>query len=306
MIKMKKEKDIIVINRLRCINALILCTIVIVSVFIGVVSKLVAQPTAISPDEGLRTFRYFTVLSSIQMASMATLCIPFEIDGLRNHNFHLPRWIVTALYCGVCCVGLTFIVSACILAPVGGVETVLFKRSNLCMHLICPLASMLLFIFVNDDHYIPIRHSFIVLVPVMAYMIIYWLEVFFIGEANGGWRDHYYTNTYFPYVVAFIAIPLIALIMANVLRVLHNKRHQKRKKETELYYLTSPNFAGDNIEEAIAKLAARERKINCDADIVIPLRLIRILEKRYNSGLSIEELCKQYLMRTEQIKNNDK
>lgn len=292
---MDRKKDVIALNRMRCINALLLCTIVIVGVFVGVVIKLVAESTVLDPDEGIRSFRYFTVLSNMLMAFTAALCIPFEIDGLRNHNYHLPRWVVESLYCGVCCVTVTFTFAVCLIAPIQGAETALLNKANLYLHLICPLAAILLFIFVNDDHRIPFKHSFIIFIPLLAYMFIYWLKVFVIGESNGGWRDHYYTNVYFPYWIAMVAVPLIGFALANVIRVLHNKRHKMKKAETENYYVTGSDFECGSIEAAIAKLAGREKTIDRGGEVIVPRRLILMLKKRYRSDLPIEELCKEYL-----------
>ena len=292
---MKKISNIIVLNRMRCIRAMILCAIVIVGVFTGVVTKLVAESTSLDPDEGIRSFRYFTVLSNMFMAFAATLCIPFEIDGLRNHNYHLPRWVVETLYCGVCCVTVTFAVAICILAPAQGVKMVLFYKASLYLHLICPIASIILFIFVNDDHRIPFKHSFFVLIPLIAYAFTYWLNVFAIGEENGGWRDHYYTNVYFPYWVALIGLLIIGFGLANLVRVIHNKRHKRKKAERENYYVYGEDFDCASIEEAIAKLALREKKIDRGGEVIVPRRLLIMLKKRYQSDLTVEALCKEYL-----------
>ena len=292
---MKRNMDIIALNRMRCTNAIILCTIVIVGVFIGVVTKLVAESTPLDPDEGIRSFRYFTVLSNMLMAFAAALCIPFEIDGLRNHNYHLPRWVVETLYCGVCCVTVTFVVAVCILAPVQGAKAALFYRASLYLHLICPIAAILLFIFVNDDHRIPFKHSFIVFIPLIAYIFTYWLKVFAIGEENGGWRDHYYTDVYFPYWIAIVGLLIMGFALANLVRVLHNKRHKRKKAETENYYVIGADFNCDSIEDAIAKLALREKKIDRGGEVIVPRRLLLMLEKRYQSNLTTEALCKEYL-----------
>ena len=292
---MDKKEDIIRQNRQRCILALILCCILIAGVFTGVVTKLVAGSTLSNPDEGLRSFRYFTVLSNMLAAFCAALCIPYEIDGLRTHNYHLPRWAVGALYCGVCCVTVTFTVALCVLAPVQGFRITMLRRASLYLHLICPLSAMVLFIFINDDHRIPFRHSFLVLLPLFAYAFVYWLEVFVIGESNGGWRDHYCANVYFPYWIAMLALPVVGILLSNGIRVLHNRRHKKHKQKTRDYYLTSPDLACDSITDAIARLAEREKPLDKGGEVIVPRRLILLLRERYQSDRSLEELCHEYL-----------
>ncbi|MBQ6491199.1 MAG: hypothetical protein IJI88_02880 [Atopobiaceae bacterium] len=56
-------------DRRRCVNALVTCILVVVCVFVGVVTKLTAPSTMDDLDEGLRSFRYYTVLSSMLVAT---------------------------------------------------------------------------------------------------------------------------------------------------------------------------------------------------------------------------------------------
>ena len=97
---MNEEKNLRQISNRRSTIALILCVLIIMIVFTGVVIKLTAPITVEDPDEGMRSFRYFTVLSNIAMGFCAALCIPFAIDGRRYGNYHLPRWAVYTLYTG--------------------------------------------------------------------------------------------------------------------------------------------------------------------------------------------------------------
>ena len=61
--------------------------------------------------------------------------------------------------------------------------------------LLVPLLSILLFLFVNSDHKIRFGSTFIAVIPVTAYALVYLVMVFVIGEDAGGWRDHYQIRT---------------------------------------------------------------------------------------------------------------
>lgn len=289
------EDEIIKADRKRSIRALVLCIILICCVFIGVVTKLVAPSTIEDPDEGLRSFRYFTVLSNMVGAFGATLCIPFIIDGLRNHNYHLPRWIVQVVYLGTNCLTITFLIALFFLAPATGFYTVFLYKASFYLHLICPLAAIFMFIFINDDHHMSLKNSLITLVPLILYALVYLVEVFVIGEDNGGWRDHYMTNTYIPFWLSFIIVIILGTLIANGLRVLHNKRHKKHKQEIENYYLNSNDYDCANINEAIIKLAKREKSLDRGGEVIVPRRLIIMLEKRYQSNVPLNELCNIYI-----------
>ena len=69
---------------------------------------------------GLRTFCMFTVNSNILCGIGMMMALPYTIDGLRRKSFHMPNWMVDLLFAGVTAVGLTFLISLCILAPVDG------------------------------------------------------------------------------------------------------------------------------------------------------------------------------------------
>ena len=42
-------------------------------------------------SRGAAALKYFTVLSNILMGASMALVFPYTLDGLRKHNFHLPR-----------------------------------------------------------------------------------------------------------------------------------------------------------------------------------------------------------------------
>lgn len=78
--------------------------IVIILTFIA----LILSTSNYYSESGLKTFRMFTTLSNIVAAVSASICIPFQIDGLRRDRYKLPAWIVFVMYIGVVGVFLTF------------------------------------------------------------------------------------------------------------------------------------------------------------------------------------------------------
>lgn len=50
-----------------------------------------------------------------------------------------------------------------------------------------------------------------------------------IGEANGGWRDLYEFMKYVPKEVALLSMCIGALVLAFILRYVHNFFNEKRK-----------------------------------------------------------------------------
>ena len=70
---------------------LIFSTATVALVFVSVVINLLATPTEIVEEVGIKTFRMFTVLSNMFVGVTAAMTIPFAVDGIREKNYHLPR-----------------------------------------------------------------------------------------------------------------------------------------------------------------------------------------------------------------------
>lgn len=305
-----KHRKALIVNRARCIVALAFSILMVLAVSIGVVRNLMAVPDEYVQEVGYKTFRMFTVLSNILVASCAFLAIPFEIDGLRHRNYHLPRWIIELIFVGVTGVALTFVVTIAILGPYAGYKLMLFERSNLFLHTICPILSILFFIFVNDDHTISFKSSILAMIPMMIYSVLYMILAIFIGEENGGWRDHYrFTQIKIgdftvPWPLVLVGALLVVFGILTVLRLIHNKVHKIRKQQIERYYQLSDEFNYDTIQEAITKLAQDEKKYDKGGEVTVPRRIIKMMEKKYKSNIPLNELCIIYL--NEYLNKEDK
>jgi len=296
--KQKKNPDALCINRIRCILANIACTLLCVLVFLGVCIQLLDEPNPEIQEVGWKSYHLFTILSNMLMAASAAMCIPYAVDGLRNHNYHLPRWYVDLMFTGTTGVAVTFLVAIAVLAPAAGFYRVMIFSNNLLLHTICPILSIQLFLFVNSDHKIKFRSTFIAVVPVTAYALVYLVMVFVIGEDAGGWRDHYQIQT----IADYLPLPVILLLMcgisfglANLLRLAHNGIHGRRKADLERYYQTADAFDCPDIRSAIKALADTDRLHDTDGEWIVPRRILNMMERKYKSGLSAGELCRLYV-----------
>ncbi len=82
----KRKLDALQFNRLRCLLAIISCTLLCIVVFLGVCEQLVFNPESYFPEQGWKSYHLFTILSNMLMAVSAAMCIPYAVDGMRNHN----------------------------------------------------------------------------------------------------------------------------------------------------------------------------------------------------------------------------
>lgn len=274
---------------------LFLSITVVICVFAGTVINLLSAPTELVEEVGIKTFRMFTVLSNIFVGICASMSIPFAVDGIRNRNYHLPRWVIGLTLSGVTCVALTFIITLCVLSPQVNFVRMMLHGSNLLLHTVVPIVSIVSFLFINTYHTIPFKTTLLAMIPIAVYATIYLISAIIIGEENGGWRDHYHFEELMPPYAVLILILILSFGLANALRALHNLMHRRDKAATEKYYLTSPEYDSPTIEDAIRKMASEDKKRDGGGEVTVPRRMIRILEKRYDSHHTLSYLCGVYL-----------
>lgn len=294
----RKKLDALQVNKLRCILSIVFCSLICVFVFLGVCEQLVVAPKDTFPEVGWKAYHLFTILSNLLMAVSAAMCIPYAVDGLRNHNYHLPRWYVDLMYVGTTGVTVTFVVALTVLSPAVSFYKMMLWSNNLHLHTISPILSIVLFFYINSDHKIDFKKTFLAMAPATAYAIVYIIMVFVIGQEAGGWRDHYEIGTVLDYVslpVATLIFLVVCFILATVLRTFHNLIHRDRKADLEEFYKTSETFDHPDIEAAVRALARENKTRDKGGELTLPRRAMTILEKKYKSGLSMEQMCNIYL-----------
>ena len=291
-----KEKKIInarAINKMRCIVGLVICSIVIILTIVSLTLNIINFYQEDSPEAGIGTLRMYTTLSNILAALAASICIPFQIEGLRKNRFKLPTWVVEIMYIGTCGVFLTFAIASTMISPNAGFVYAMFEKSNLFMHTINPIFIVLLFTVAISDARIKFSRTLFAIIPTFIYALIYFICAFVANV----WRDHYHIQDLLPWPVAFIAILGVAFGLSVLLRFLHNLTHRHVKNGIERYYKESPDYEFDLITKAIAKLAKEEAKYYVEGDdIYIPVDIIKLLSDRYQTAsLPLDILYDAYL-----------
>ena len=268
------------INKFRFIFGIVICSLVIVVTFVALTLNLVDFYNKEDAEPGISTLRMFTTLSNILAAFAALMCLPFQIDGLRRDRYKLPFWIVIVMYVGAVGVFLTFFVALTIISAYQGFVKAMLTNSNLYMHTICPILITILFVLVVSDGHIKFSHSFISVIPVVTYMILYFIMVFVVRE----WKDHYYTDKFIPWPVSLLLIVAISFGVCQLLRVLHNLMNKRVNKSIEKYYKESPDFEFPKVSDAIAHLAKIESKFYYEGDdVYIPVDIIQMLSDRFGT-----------------------
>lgn len=269
------------INKMRFISGIVICSLVIVVTFVSMALNFVDFFRTETPESGLGSLRMFTNLSNIVAAVAASMCLPFQIDGLRRNRYNLPSWIIMVMYVGAVGTFLTFSVAITLISAYQGFVKTMFGNSNLLLHTINPLLITALFVLVVPDTRIRFSRSFISLVPIALYMILYFIMVF-VAKV---WRDHYHTNDIIPWPVSLVLMIAVSFGISQLLRFLHNLSNKHLEKSIEKYYKESPDFDFPKVSDAIGHLAKIECKFYYEGDdIVIPVDTINMLSDRYKTN----------------------
>lgn len=274
---------------------LIFSTLIVIFVFMCIVINLLKAPTELVQEVGLKTFRMFTVLSNMLVAIASAMTIPFAVDGIIKKNYHLPRWIVALTFTGVTCVTLTFLIALTVLSAHAGFVEMMLAGGNLYLHTLVPIMAIVSFLFVNAYHTVKLRTCFIAIIPVFFYAMTYLISVAVIGQENGGWRDHYHFLEIMPWYAALALILSLAFGISVILRLIHNYMHRRDKIATEQYYQTAEDYNLANIEDVIRKLANEHKAHDVGGEVIVPRRIIKFFENKYQSQKPLDYLCGIYL-----------
>ena len=280
-----KEKVIVnarKINKMRFISGIAISSLVIIMTFVVLLLNLIDYYNQDSPESGVGTLRMFTTLSNIVAAFAASMCLPFQIDGLRRDRYKLPSWIVIVMYIGAVGVFLTFSIALTLISSFQGFSKTMLERSNLFLHTINPILITILFVLVVSDSKIKFSYSFFPMIPIVIYMFIYFLMVFVLKQ----WRDVYKTDAFIPWYVTLILLLAVSFGICQLLRFLHNLSNKHVNEKIEEYYMRSPDFDFPRVSDAIAYLAKIESKFYYENDdVYIPADIIQLLSNRYSASI---------------------
>ena len=279
-------------NRVQCICALISCAIVVICVCIGVTMNLTTLQDEDFDNMGIRTFCMFTVNSNILGALSSFAIIPYAIDGIRKKEYSLPNWVVVFMMMGTTSVALTFLISLFVLSPVKGF-VLIFSGSRFFLHGVCPVLNILTFCLFISSHKIQVKESFLSLIPVAIYAIVYFVMVVLIKEEHGGWADFYGFATKIPiWISATLVLPLTYGI-TTLIRLWHNHTFVNRRKNEAQIFLNY--FEGKETREILFEMGRARAKLQPLGDVIVPALVIKKVIFFTESDISIEDACQFYL-----------
>ena len=131
--------------------------------------------SAVRNGSGL--FRYYTEDSNLFALAACALCAFYQGRALKT-GAAVPRLACILKYIAACCLSVTFVVVVCILAPSiqaegqPGFRLMLLTDSMLYMHLLCPAAAFVSFVFLETQPLPVGRAVGYALIPTVIYAVV--------------------------------------------------------------------------------------------------------------------------------------
>ncbi len=282
----KARLYLINLQKWRSVVGLIACSVTFVVSLVAIVASLIhytLEQWALSDY-----FRYFTTLSNMMTALSSSFIIPYAIDGIRKKRFVFPHWLSMFHYAGTIATTMTFVFNGLVILPFD--PEFALGGSNFYLHIICPVAVLVSFEFVESGRLFSLKDSLICLIPVFLYTILYLVMVVFIGEEKGGWEDLYMANTFLPGAVSLILAWLMAYFIAFLIRISFNFSVKRRRER--LLSGWKDDLEPVEIKIELYGLGRYYGRIGDSADVSIPYDIIEAVSERYS--IDIRALLKVY------------
>lgn len=176
------------------------------------------------------SYEYYTEDSNILALFSSLLFVIFLLKG------KIPKWVQLFKYMTTICLTVTFLVVIFILAPMYNFayNYLLFHNSLLYQHLLCPILSIITFLFFDDIDVLGVRENFFGIFLTILYAVI--LIVLNIMELVVGPYPFLMVRnqSLFMSIVWFVLIIGLAYLIAFILRKLYVKIRNKDFSERKI------------------------------------------------------------------------
>lgn len=127
-------------------------------------------------DIKFKMFYYYTILSNILALVAALLGLIFVIKALVTRRNEIPMWLKTVKYIASCMLFITFVMVAFVLSPKvafdGGSYFTFFSGAFLFTHLLCPIVTILDFVFLEPAERLETMNVVISFAVTLVYGIV--------------------------------------------------------------------------------------------------------------------------------------
>lgn len=219
---MKKNKIAFILNVL----IVLMVSFASLMMFTGI--KITHGVEPVLESTGLSIFRFFTVDSNLFQSIMSLIFACYEYKLIKGKISYISKKLYILKFMSTVAVCLTFLVVLFYLGPIakGGLLSLL-RNSNLFLHLLVPVTSIICFVFFESSNKLKAKDTFYGLVPVMIYAV-YYLSNVLIHMEDGKVSPKYdfYWFVQSGVKTVFIVIPVM-LIFTYLISFVIWKYHSK-------------------------------------------------------------------------------
>lgn len=281
------RENLTLLFRRRSVIALLCVVLTLALAFYGIIAGVIKTAAELH-ENGFKSFVYFTMVSNTFAALSAAIVFPFTVEGIRKKRFLVPKWAALLHYAATSSIAVTMVFVLCFMSwasPEGA-----FGGANLVTHVICPPLILLSFFEMETGYLVGWKDRLLAVVPCFAYLVVYYIEVALIGEANGGWRDVYRVLEHTTPAAAIPAFLLLAFGVATAVALTSN--HLTKKREQKTFALWKDDL--DPIEVKIEAFGlGRAAAHGEETNVEIPYDILTALAERY--GADAEELLRAFV-----------
>lgn len=260
------------------------CIACIVTIVLTVGSIINAGMRSTSMAEVHDLFEWFTIDSNFITGIATLMILPYTIEGISKKRLTYPKWLLLIHYSGAICTTVTFAFALGILSWYD--SSVAFGNENIFLHIVCPILVLISFFMVESERRLTRRDTLIGLVPFTIYAFLYLFHVVVLKV----WNDHYQLNARIPFYYTMPMMFLLAIGIAVIIRVIHNKILKVR--EQSLRQMWSEDLDDVSVKIEIYSLGYHAGLHQDEQDISIPFDILKDISKRFH--IKLEELSKAY------------
>ncbi|MBQ7172417.1 MAG: hypothetical protein IJR89_09105 [Clostridia bacterium] len=281
------RESLTVLLRRRSVIALCCVILTLILAFYGIIEGVNRTNTVLHKN-GFTSFIYYTMISNAFAALSAAFVFPFAIEGIREKRFIMPKWTALLHYMATVSIAVTMVFVLAFISWAAPDDA--FGGVNLITHVICPPLILLSFFQLESGRLFTWKDRLLGTAPCFCYLIVYYVEVVLIGEANGGWPDIYRVRENISPVLAIPVFLLIAFGVSTAVALLSNCLTKKRNKK--MFRLWKKDL--DPIEVKIeafgmGRMAAQYADEN---DVRIPYDILSALAGMYR--IDTEDLMRSF------------
>ena len=275
-----KRIHLVNLYKWRSVVAFIACTVTIVLTLGSVVYGILTEPG----DTVKTEFEWFTVDSNCLTAFAAFMILPYTVEGIRKKRFVYPKWVLLAHFAGTICITITL---AFVLGFISWYDPQLaFGDENFFLHIVCPITVLVSFFMVESDFTLTRRDSLIALIPFLAYALLYFYNVVIARN----WEDHYMLNTFAPAYLSLPAMCVLAFVISEIIRAVHNRLVQYRDKKRKAIW--SEDLDPVSVKIEVYSLGVHAGLHQEKEDTSLPLDILEEISERF--GIKTKDLANAY------------